>query len=141
DMGRGGAGGHQLGTAFDQCPRQVVEAVLVIDGQQCPLDRLHVGAAHGMVTFRPLMVQPSRTIRPTTSTSWTRSAALIRSVSVSSVSSSRTGTATWAMIGPVSTPLSTKKSVAPATFTPAANASRGPCMPANDGSSELWVLM
>jgi hypothetical protein len=42
----------------------------------------------------------------------------MRSVSVSSVSSGSTGTATWAMIGPVSTPASTKNSVAPVTRTP-----------------------
>ena len=35
-------------------------------------------------------------------------------------------TATWLTIGPVSTPASTKNSVAPATFTPYASASRGP---------------
>src|SRR3954470_16233865 len=64
----------------------------------------------------------------------------MRSVSVSSVSSSSTGTATWAMIGPVSTPPSTKNSVAPATFTPYASASRGPWMPGKAGSSALWVF-
>ena len=51
-------------------------------------------------TFLSLMVKPSRAIRPTVSTSIARSATLIRSWSDSTVSSSSTGTAVWATIGP-----------------------------------------
>ena len=59
---------------------------------------------------------------------------------LASSSSSSTGTATCATIGPVSTPSSTTNSVAPVTLTPYARASRGPCMPGNDGDSAGWVL-
>ena len=45
-----------------------------------------------------------------------------------------------ATIGPVSTPPSTTKRVAPVTLTPYARASAGPCMPGNDGDSAGWVL-
>ena len=86
------------------------------------------------------MVKPSRASLPTLSTSITRSAALIRSWSDSTVSSSSTGTTVWATIGPVSTPASTTNSVAPVTFTPCSSASAAPCMPGNDGSSAGWVL-
>ena len=69
-----------------------------------------------------------------TSTSRSRSAILIRSCSDSTVSSSATGTAAWSMITPVSTPASTRNTVAPVILTPYASASRGPWMPGNDGS-------
>src|SRR5262249_29492501 len=135
---RGLAGGDHLDAALAQRPDQVVKAGLVIDADQCPLDRpASIALSHGMVTFLPVMVHPSRTSRPTHSTSWRRSASLMRSVSVSSVSSASTGTATCAMIGPLSTPASTKNSVAPATFTPYANASRGAWIPGNAGSNAL----
>src|SRR5437773_2295318 len=77
-------------------PGQLVEAGLVVHADQRAADRPTV--AHGTVTLRPLMVQPSRTSRPTQSTSWRRSASLMRSVSESSVSSSSIGTATCATI-------------------------------------------
>src|SRR5690606_29291518 len=119
-------------------------AGLVVHADQGAPHRTHTGTvaglAHPILTFLPETVQPSRTIRPTYSTSCARSATLIRSARVSSVSSSATGTATCAMIGPVSTPSSTMNSVAPVTFTPYARASRGPWIPGNEGSSELWVL-
>ena len=75
------------------------------------------------------------------STSSLRSSTLIRSCRVSTVSSSRTGTAAWSRMAPVSTPESMRKIVAPVTFTPYASASRGPCMPGKDGSSAGWVLI
>ena len=91
-------------------------------------------------TRRPSTAKPSRAIRPTASTSIARSATLIRSCSDSTLSSSSTGTALCATIGPVSTPASTTKSVQPVTLTPYASASAGPCMPGNDGESAGWVL-
>ncbi len=91
-------------------------------------------------TCRPVMVKPSRAIRPTYSTSIARSATLIRSVRESSSSSSSTGTATCETITPVSTPSSTTNRVAPVTLTPYPRASRGPWMPGKDGSSALCVL-
>ena len=78
--------------------------------------------------------------RPTVSTSMARSAALIRSCSDSTSSSSTTAPATCATIGPVSTPASTTNRVAPVTLTPYASASRGPCMPGKAGHSAGWVL-
>src|SRR5690606_5512120 len=133
----GGSGRDYLHPGRVQSGRQLGESGLVVHTDQCPPDGT---ATHGIVTFLPVMVQPSRTSRPTYVTSWRRSASLMRSVSDSTVSSSRTGTATWAMIGPVSTPASTKCSVAPVILTPYARASRGPWMPGNDGSNALWVL-
>ena len=64
----------------------------------------------------------------------------MRSWSVSSVSVSRTGTAAWARIGPVSTPASTRCTVQPVIFTPWARASRTPWAPGKDGSRAGCVL-
>src|SRR5690606_2394635 len=115
ERGRGGTGGDDLHAGGVQGPGQFVQPPLVVHTDQGAPDR---SPGHGMVTFLPVMVQPSRTSRPTTATSWRRSATWMRSVRVSTVSSSSTGTATWATIGPVSTPASTKNRVAPVTFTP-----------------------
>ena len=50
---------------------EVLEPGLVVDADQRAADAgAHVvELVHGMVTFRPVTVQPSRAIRPTTSTS------------------------------------------------------------------------
>src|SRR5690606_1376961 len=135
------AGGDDLDSRCGATMDKLRQAGLVVHADECAPDRPTILCGHGTVTFLPVMVQPSRTIRPTYSTSWRRSAALMRSVRVSTVSSSSTSTATCAMMGPVSTPLSTKNSVAPVTLTPYSRASRGPCMPGKLGSSELCVLM
>src|SRR5689334_2308416 len=86
------------------------------------------------------MARPSRAIRPTFSTSISRSATLIRSCRLSTSSSSSTGTTAWAMITPVSTPASTTNRVAPVTLTPYSRASAGPLTPGNEGHSAGWVL-
>src|SRR5215470_4342365 len=140
--GRGsGAGRDDPHVVGGQRPHQLGEAVLVVDRQQCAPDRpAPLGVGHGIVTFLAVQVQPSRTRRPTYSTSCRRSASLMRSVRVSSVSSPSTGPVVWALIGPVSTPASTKNRVAPATFTPYPRASRGPWMPGNAGSNALCVF-
>src|SRR5207302_692519 len=119
------AGGHDRHTRLTQRLRQRFQARLVIDADQCATDRAAVVGGHGIVTFLPVMVQPSRTSRPTWETSWCRSASLMRPVSVSSVSSSSTGTVACATIGPVSLPASTTHSVAPVTLTPSARAYGG----------------
>src|SRR4029453_18113304 len=131
---------HDLHAGRVQPLGQLLQPGLVVHADQRATHGLALLRTHGMVTFRPLMVQPSRTSRPTYSTSWRRSTCLIRSVRLSSLSSSRTGAVTWATIGPVSTPPSTKNRVAPVTLTPYASASRGPWMPGKLGSSALWVL-
>jgi hypothetical protein len=137
---------HQRHARAVQPANQLLQPGLVVDGHQGPLDR-DLAVAGGAVgahapnrTFLSVMVKPSRASRPTLSTSICRSATLIRSWSASTSSSSSTGTTAWAMIGPVSTPASTTKSVAPVTFTPYARASAGPLVPGNDGSSAGWVL-
>ena len=53
----------------------------------------------------------------------------------------RTATSRWASTGPVSTPASTRCTVAPVTVTPAASASRTACAPGKAGSSAGWVLI
>src|SRR5689334_3837850 len=65
----------------------------------------------------------------------------MRAVSVSSVSPSNTGTTRWAMMGPVSVPVSTKCTVQPATFTPYSSAWRCAWTPGNAGKSAGWMLM
>ena len=45
------------------------------------------------------------------------------------------------MIGPVSTPASTRRTVQPVTLTPYASASRTPWVPGKAGSSAGWVLI
>ena len=52
----------------------------------------------------------------------------------------RISTTPWAMIGPVSTPSSTKWTVHPVTLAPYASASRTPWAPGKLGSSAGWVL-
>ena len=64
----------------------------------------------------------------------------IRSSSEASSSSGRTGTASWATIGPPSSVASTRCTVTPVTATPAARASRAPWSPGKDGSSDGWTL-
>src|SRR5690625_900647 len=93
------------------------------------------------VTWRPSALQPERAIDPTTSTISWRSTTLMRSCSSSWVSLSPTGMTRWAIIGPVSTPRSTRWTVTPVTFTPYARVSRTGLAPGNEGSSAGWVLM
>ena len=54
-------------------------------------------------------------------------------VKAASVSPGRIGTRSCAMIGPLSTPLSTTMTLAPVCVAPAASASRTPCAPGNSG--------
>src|SRR6185312_4593993 len=115
-------GGHQLDPRLVQAARELLQPPLVVDGDQGALDRATL--AHGMVTFRWETVKPSRTMRPTQSTSIWRSAVLMRSCRLSTVS----------------TPASTTNRVAPVTLTPYASASRGPCIPGKDGDRAGWVL-
>ena len=68
------------------------------------------------------------------------STAWIRACSASSSSPGRTGTASWATIGPPSSVASTRWTVTPVTATPCARASRTACAPGNAGSSDGWVL-
>src|SRR5262245_38179095 len=102
DRRSGRAGRHQLDAGLREALRELGQTGLVVDAEQCAPNR-PLCVAHGMLTFLPDTVQPSRTIRPMYSTSCARSTSLIRSARESSVSSSSTGTATCAMIGPVST--------------------------------------
>jgi hypothetical protein len=111
------AGGDELDARLVKAADEVLEAALVEDRDEGPAHRPDVlrgpggadlDAAHGMVTFLPLTVNPDRASRPTTSTSIARSRTLMRSWSESTVSSGSTATACCSMIGPVSTPASTK---------------------------------
>src|SRR5262249_27314453 len=129
DAGGGRARRDDLHAGLVKALGEPFETGLVVDADQRPLDR---DAGHPILTFLFSMVHRSRTIRPTVRRSRGRSTALIRSCSDSSSSSSRTGTASWATIGPVSTPASTKCAVQPATFTPYSSASRAPFVPGND---------
>ena len=62
------------------------------------------------------------------------------SARVASVSSVCTGTAACSTMGPVSTPSSTKCTVAPDTRTPCSSAWRCGCRPGKAGRSEGWML-
>src|SRR5262249_15295388 len=105
DPGRGGAGGDEGDAGGVQAAGEFFQSGLVVDADQRPPDR---NCAHPSSTFRPLTSNPSRAIRPTTSTSRDRSATLMRSCRLSSSSPSRTGTACWAITGPSSTPAATR---------------------------------
>src|SRR5262249_30650907 len=112
---RGRPGRDDLDPGRHERARQLVQPGLVVHAdQRAPDGPPPVASALKSLTHRPTLtflpstVQPSRARRPTYSTSWRRSASLMRSVRLSSVSPSSTGTATCAMIGPVSTPASTK---------------------------------
>ena len=63
-----------------------------------------------------------------------RSTTLIRSCSDASVSPGRTGTTSWARIGPASISTVARCTVHPVSGTPAARASRTPCQPGKAGS-------
>ncbi len=77
DHRRRAAGGDDLDTGPVQHPGEIFQAGFVIDADQRPGDG-HLG--HGpILTFRPWTDHPSRTSRPTVSTSKPRSATLIRS--------------------------------------------------------------
>src|SRR5262249_27426761 len=111
DLRGGGAGGHDLHARGVQTLGELLEPGLVVDADQCWLDG---DATHlPILTFRSSRVHPSRARRPTTSTNSGFSTALMRSWREASSSSSRTGTTACAMIGPVSTPSSTKWTVQP----------------------------
>src|SRR5439155_16648378 len=76
----------------------------------------------------------------TTSGSSQCSTDLIRSCRVSGVSPARTGTRYCASTGPLSTPSSTRCSVATACSTPAASCSSTACPPGKAGSRDGWTL-
>src|SRR5262249_44655162 len=76
----------------------------------------------------------------TTSGSSRCSTDLILSCSVSGVSSASTGTRSCASTGPLSTPWSTRCTVAPDSSTPAASCSSTAWAPGNAGSSDGWTL-
>src|SRR6185437_6529896 len=136
---RRAAGRDDLRAGRVQGLGELGQAGLVVDADQGAPDR---DAGHlPILTFlSSLTDQPSRAIRPTVPTSSARSATLIRSCSVASSSSSRTGTAACASTGPASMPSSTRNTVQPLTFTPYARASLTPCMPGKDGSSAGCVF-
>ena len=69
------------------------------------------------------------------------SAASTRAASVSGVSPGSTGTAAWAMIGPLSIAARTKCTVQPCSLTPASRARAWVLRPVKAGSSEGWMLI
>jgi len=80
--------------------------------RHAPMARIAV--PYGELSSRQLRVAN----RWVVSTSSRRSTILIRSCRLSTVSSSATSTAAWSRMVPVSTPESTRKTLAPVTFTP-----------------------
>ena len=116
EVRRGAAARDELPAELGEAAREVVEAGLVVGGDQ---------RAHSSLT---------------TSGSSRCSTALIRSCSVSAVSPAQDGTRSCASTGPVSTPSSTRWTVAPVSATPAASASSTACAPGKSGSSDGWTL-
>ena len=98
------AGRDQRDAGVVQAADELLEPGLVVDRDERSPDRRSAVSSCPKRTFLSVIVKPSRTIRPTESTSICRSATLIRSCSDSTVSSSSTGTTVCATIGPVSTP-------------------------------------
>src|SRR5262249_14331197 len=97
----------------------------------------------GRQPVEPLLV-PDRDQRAhsslTTSGRMRCSTACTRRRRLSAVSPSSTGTVSLAITGPVSTPSSTKKTVAAVSLTPAASASSTGCIPGKSGSRPACVL-
>src|SRR5699024_1053326 len=165
DLGSRRTGRHDLDSGGVESASQVLQPGLVIDADQRSLDRAGSCRRSSLRFVRRSILRTAggqfaavaeaaypRTCRPSmTRSEWARwasrrtssslSRALMRSWTVSSVSSSPMGTAYWVMMGPVSTPVSTRWMVPPVSFTPWASASRTPCAPGNDGRSAGWVLM
>src|SRR6266699_2136441 len=116
------AGRDDLDPGPVQRSGQPFQAGLVVDADESPADGY---LAHRCdppdpptLTVRPVTDQPCLSMARTVFASRTRSTDLIRSVSVSSSSSSRTATGSWATTGPLSSPASTRNTVQPLTFTP-----------------------
>src|SRR6202030_3720637 len=105
---RGGsvARGHNLDAQLVQGPRQLDQSGLVVYRDQRTFD------------LRPRAHASAFTILSITSGYNRRSTSLMRSCRVSSVSPSRTGTASCARIGPSSTSSVTRWMVGPVTLTP-----------------------
>ena len=95
---------------------------------------------HGPAARSPVPPPARRAPRPRWPGYKVRSTTLIRSCSVSSVSPGRTGTTSWARIGPASISRVARCTVHPVSGTPAARASRTPCQPGNAGSRAGCVL-
>src|SRR5690606_15334404 len=142
---RGAAGGDDLHPGGVQARAEFEQARLVRHPDQRTPNRALPGPrsllAHDNLTFLPSTVHPARASFAITSTSRRRSVTLIRSCRLDSSSSGSTTTGSCAMIGPVSTPVSTKCTVDPVTLPPIASASATACMPGNAGSNAGCVLI
>src|SRR5207245_985253 len=95
---------------------------------------------HRMSTLRPAIVSRPSAKRRMASGYRRCSSTRMRADKDSSVSSGCTGTLACRIIGPVSTPSSTKCTVAPATLTPCSSAWRWAARPGNAGRSEGWTF-
>src|ERR1700738_276701 len=132
---------HDVHSGVVQTAGEFGETSLVVDTDQCTADRpAPIVRGHPIVAFRPVQVTPRVATAAKTSTSSCLSTTLMRSCRVATSSSSRTGTASCARIGPVSVPASTRCTLHPVTLTPYSSASGTACAPGNAGSSAGWVL-
>jgi len=125
----GGAVPPQLMTEFE------VPASLLVNRVDCARMVSPVGKPARIRTLWSSMTTRRSAMALTTAGSRRCSSARMRARSASTSSSSCTSTADCAMIGPVSTPESTKWIVQPAMRTPASNACFCARTPANAGSS------
>ena len=142
DQRRRAAGGDERDAGVVQAPDQLLEPGLVVDRDERPPDRGLVSCSrHPIRTF--LSVDGEALARhPSDGVDEHRPLGDLDPL-VQRLRRRRRrapATATWATIGPVSTPSSTTNSVHPVTLTPYARASAGPCMPGKLGSSAGWVL-
>src|SRR5699024_8690017 len=159
DARRGRTGRHEGDAGIVEPARELLQTGLVVhadertadgsgglhdSGASCSCGWIlwsgHDAGVHP-VTRRPSIVSVPFARKESSSTSRVRSRARMRSWSDDSSSSSRTAIGNCAMIGPVSTPASTRWNVVPVTLTPWAIASRTPCAPGKDGSRAGCVLM
>src|SRR5699024_7162943 len=139
DGAAGGAGGDDLHAVRGEGAGQLDDAGLVVDGDQgsgqgATLCGAHVGCScSDLLSVGTQAVDVHARHSPVVPH-------LRQSCGVASVSASRTSTAAWARMRPVSTPASTSMTLQPVIFTPWARASRTPCAPGNEGSRAGWVL-
>ena len=115
-------------------PSCVIAASMLIGAESIPR-RSRRSAVPGSIETRPAAISRIASGSSSCSIAWIAASSSSRSRSAG------TGTGRWRMIGPESTPSSTKWTVTPVTRTPCSSACPIASRPGNEGSSAGWTLI